>query len=81
MKYPFRFTKSYIADINEIVSARLVNSENSTIILTFKTGDSEVAECDSAHDCIKVFERFCGLCNRIAEDRIQGRIKMPDDIN
>lgn len=50
-------------------------------MLTFKTGDSEVVECDSVRDCIKAFERFCGLCNKIAEGRIQGRIKMPDDIN
>ena len=81
MKYPFRFTKSYIADINEIVNARLVNSEGSAIILTFKTGDSEAVECVSLYDCKKVFERFCDLCNRIAEGKIQGKIKMPDDIN
>lgn len=81
MKYPFRFTKSYIADINEIVSAELNNITNTSIFLTFKTGDSEVVECDSVYDCIEVFERFCGLCNRIAESKIQGRIKMPDDIN
>ena len=36
MRYPFRFTKSYIADINEIVGAELVNSEGTTIMLTFK---------------------------------------------
>lgn len=81
MKYPFRFTKSYIADINEIVSAELNNITNTSILLTFKIGGSEVVECDSVHDCIEVFERFCGLCNGIAESKIQGRIKIPDDIN
>lgn len=79
MKYPFRFTKLYIADINEIVSAELVNSKGSTIMLTFKTGDNDVIECDSAHNCIETFERFCDMCDRIAASDMQGRIQMPDD--
>lgn len=77
MKYPFRFTKLYIADMSEIVSAEVTNSKGTTIMLTFKTGDSKVIECNSVDDCIKIFERFCNLSNRIAEDRIRGRIEMP----
>jgi hypothetical protein len=77
MKYPFRFTKSYMADINEIISVKVTNSKSTTIMLTFKTGNSEVIECDSVDNCIEIFERFCDLCNRIVEDRIRGRIKMP----
>lgn len=79
MKYPFRFTKSYIADINEIVSAELVNSKGSTIMITFKTGDSDVIECDSVHNCKETFEEFCKICTMIATSNIQGKIQMPDD--
>jgi hypothetical protein len=74
MRYPFRFTKLYIADINEIVSAELVNSEGSTIMLTFKTGDSEVVECDSVHNCKEIFEEFCKACRLIVRNRMQGEI-------
>lgn len=74
MKYPFRFTKSYIADINEIVSAELVDNEETTIILTFKTGDSEVVEFDSVHNCIETFEQFCDACGQISSNIRQGEL-------
>lgn len=79
MKYPFRFTKSYIADINEIMSAEVINSKSTTIMLTFKTGDNDVIECDSAYNCMKTFERFCDMCDCIAASDIQGKIQMPND--
>lgn len=69
MKYPFRFTKSYIADINEIVSAELNNITNNTIILTFKTGDTEVVACDSIKDRTEIFEEFCKVCAQVATDQ------------
>jgi HSP90 family molecular chaperone len=69
-------TKSYIADINEIMGAELVNNEGTTIMLTFKTGDNEVVECDSVHNCIETFERFCDVCGQIATNIRQGELKM-----
>lgn len=73
MKYPFRFTNTYIADIEEIVSAEVTCNQTEIAIL-FKQGDMETIIFDTAEDCTQRFEDFCKACTDCAlQQQLKGK--------
>lgn len=61
MKYPFRFTAGYIADLEQILYAELIRDEK-TIVLSYINGDSDTINFDDNAQCIAIFELFCEAC-------------------
>ena len=68
MKHPFRFTDAYIADVEQVLSAKLIR-DKTTIILSYINGDSEIINFNSNAQCIEVFERCCEACMACNEQR------------
>ena len=67
MKYPFRFTDTYIADIAEIVSVEILNGTGMTLLITFKTADENTIGFDTVEDCAQRFDDFCRACAEYAQ--------------
>ena len=61
MKHPFRFTDAYIADLEQILNAKLIRDKR-TIVVSYINGDSEIINFNYNVQCIEVFERFCEAC-------------------
>lgn len=70
MKCPFRFTETYIADLDQIISAE-VTCNQTEIALLFKHDSMETVDFDSKKQCLATFEKFCRACKDYAND---GRI-------
>lgn len=62
MKYPFRFTDTYIADLDQIISAEILNSTRMSIVLLLKTDYETTVDFDTVEDCTQKFEDFCKAC-------------------
>ena len=61
MKYPFRFTVDYIADLEQVLNVKLIR-DKTTIVLSYINGDSDIINFDNNAQCIEVFELFCEAC-------------------
>lgn len=68
MKHPFRFTDTYIADLEQILNAKLIRDKR-TIVVSYINGDSDIINFDYNAQCIAVFERFCEACMACDEQR------------
>lgn len=68
MKYPFRFTSTYIADLDQIVSAEVVCNQTEAS-LQYKNGDADTIDFDNKKQCLAVFERFCRTCKGYANEQ------------
>lgn len=68
MKYPFRFTDDYIADIDQIVSAELIN-DKLAVLLEYKNNDGCVVDFSNKDQCQATFELFCKACTQCAMQR------------
>lgn len=66
MKCPFRFTSTYIADLDQIVSAE-VTCNQTKIALLFKQDIAETIDFDSKKQCLATFELFCSVCVAYAQ--------------
>lgn len=66
MKYPYRFTDKYMVDIEQIVSAEVLNSTGRSIILRLKTGDIDNVNFESSEECCQTFIDFCRVSTEIA---------------
>ena len=55
MKHPFRFTDAYIADLEQILNAKLIRDKR-TIVVSYINGDSEIISFDDKSQCISIFE-------------------------
>lgn len=72
MKYPFRFTDTYMADLDQIISAELT-SDNSIIALEYKNGNSDVVDFRNKDQCLATFELFCEACMQCSrQQQIEG---------
>lgn len=61
MKCPFRFTADYIADLEQVLNAKLIR-DKTTIVLSYINGDSDIINFDDKAQCISIFELFCEAC-------------------
>ena len=68
MKCPFRFTDAYIADLEQILNAKLIRDKR-TIVVSYINGDSDIINFNYNAQCIAVFERFCEACMACSEQR------------
>ena len=68
MKCPFRFTDAYIADLEQILNAKLIRDKR-TIVVSYINGDSEIIKFNYNAQCIEVFERFCEACITYSRQR------------
>mgnify|MGYP007045701825 CR=1 FL=1 len=68
MKCPFRFTSTYIADLDQIMSAE-VTCNQTEIALLFKHDSMETVDFDSKKQCLATFEEFCKVCAEYAQQQ------------
>ena len=74
MKYSFRFTDTYIADLDQIISAEILNSTRMSIVLLLKTGYETTVDFDTVEDCTQRFEDFCRACTDCAlQQQLKGK--------
>lgn len=72
MKYPFRFTDAYIADLDQIVSAKILSNSKTSILIIFKTIEDAIVYFDTVEECTQKFEDFCRAC---ADCALQQQLK------
>lgn len=72
MKYPFRFTDAYIADLDQIVSARILPNPETSILIIFKTIEDAIVCFDTVEECTQKFEDFSRAC---ADYALQQQLK------
>lgn len=70
MKCPFRFTSTYIADLDQIVSAEVVCNQTE-VSLQYKNGDADTIDFDNKKQCLETFEEFCKVCAEHAQLQIE----------
>ena len=68
MKHPFRFTDAYIADLEQILNAKLIRDKR-TIVVSYINGDSDIINFNYNAQCISIFELFCEACMTYSEQR------------
>lgn len=68
MKCPFRFTADYIADLEQVLSAKLIRNKI-TIVLSYINGDSDIINFDDNAQCMAVFKLFCEACMTYSKQR------------
>ena len=68
MKCPFRFTVDYIADLDQVLNAKLIR-DKTTIVLSYINGDSDIINFDDKSQCISIFELFCEACITYSKQR------------
>ena len=68
MKHPFRFTADYIADLDQVLNAKLI-CDKTTIVLSYINGDSDIINFDDKSQCISIFELFCEACMTYSKQR------------
>ena len=68
MKHPFRFTADYIADLDQVLNAKLIR-DKTTIVLSYINGDSDIINFDDSAQCIEVFKLFCEACMTYSKQR------------
>lgn len=61
MRCPFRFTDDYVADLEQILNAKLIR-DKTTIVLSYINGHSDIINFDDKSQCISIFELFCEAC-------------------
>ena len=68
MKCPFRFTSDYIADLEQVLNAKLIR-DKTTIVLSYINGDSDIINFDDNVQCMEAFELFCVACTTYSKQR------------
>lgn len=68
MKCPFRFTADYVADLDQVLNAKLIRNKT-TIVLSYINGDSDIINFDDNTQCISIFELFCEACMTYSKQR------------
>ena len=68
MKHPFRFTADYIADLDQVLNAKLIR-DKTTIVLSYINGDSDIINFDDKSQYISIFELFCDACMTYSKQR------------
>ena len=68
MKYPFRFTDDYVADLEQVLYAKLIR-DKMTIVLSYINGDSGIINFDDKSQCISIFDLFCEACTTYSKQR------------
>ena len=68
MECPFRFTVDYIADLEQVLNAKLIR-DKTTIVLSYINGDSDIINFDDNAQCIEVFKLFCEACMTYSKQR------------
>lgn len=68
MKCPFRFTVDYIADLDQVLNAKLIR-DKTTIVLSYINGDSDIINFDDNAQCIEAFKLFCEACTTYSKQR------------
>ena len=68
MKCPFKFTSDYIADLEQVLNAKLIR-DKTTIVLSYINGDSDIINFDDNAQCIEDFKLFCETCTTYSKQR------------
>lgn len=68
MKYPFKFTETFIADVTDINAVELI--DDTTLHIGFKiSGDIAKVKYDTPEHCKTIFDSFCKIVKGICEMR------------
>lgn len=68
MKCPFRFTADYIADLEQVLNAKLIRNRT-TIVVSYINGHSDIINFDDNAQCTGVFKLFCEACMTYSKQR------------
>lgn len=58
MKYPFRFTDTFIVDVDKVLIAKILYSSETSILITFKNAEELIISFDTVEECNQKFEDF-----------------------
>lgn len=72
MKYPFRFTDTCIIDVDKVLTAEILYSSETSILITFKNAEELIISFDTVEDFTQKFEDFCKAC---ADYTLQQQLK------
>ena len=58
MKYPFRFTDTFIVDIDRVLIAEILYSSETSIHIIFKNAEELIISFDTVEECTQKFDDF-----------------------
>lgn len=72
MKYPFRFTDTCIIDVDKVLTAEILYSPETDILIMFQNAEELTISFDTVEECTQKFEDFSKAC---ADYALQQQLK------